>query len=86
MPQVMAVNGQHFVIVPQFSIFGCQTTRQQVQDENSTFIRFADEFDAERLTTLTLHQRHLQDCAGVVVGGSVAMWAVRGLGGSGSGG
>lgn len=55
MPQVMSIDGQHLVIVPQFSVFGRQTTRQQVQDENPTFIRFADEFDAERFGALTLH-------------------------------
>jgi len=81
----MSIDGQHFVIVPQFSIFGCQTTRQQVQDENSTLIRLADEFDAERLCAMTLHQRHLQDRAGVVIGWSVAMGTGGGLGGSGRG-
>lgn len=83
MPQVMSVNGQHLVVVPQFSIFGCQTTGQQVQDENTTLVRFADEFDTERLAALGLHQRHLQNCARVLIGGSVAMGTVRGLGASG---
>lgn len=77
MSQVMSIDGQHFVIVPQFSVFGCQTTRQQVQDENSALIWLAYELDAERLGALTLNQRHLQDGARVVIGGSVAVGIVR---------
>uniref|UniRef100_G3PYB1 Cysteine-rich hydrophobic domain 1 n=1 Tax=Gasterosteus aculeatus aculeatus TaxID=481459 RepID=G3PYB1_GASAC len=49
------------------SIFGCQTTRQQVQDENPALLRLADEFDAERFGAQALHQRHLEDRAGVVI-------------------
>ena len=81
-PQVVSVDGQHFVVIPQFSVFGRQTPGQQVQDENPALVRFADEFDAERLAALTLHQHHLQDRAGVVIGGAVAVGTV---GGSGSG-
>lgn len=55
MPQVVSIDGQHLVIVPQFSIFGSQTTGQQVQDENATLIRLADEFDTKWFAALTLH-------------------------------
>lgn len=55
MPQVVSIDSQHLVIVPQFSIFGCQPTGEQVQDENPALVRFADEFDAEGFAALALH-------------------------------
>lgn len=84
-PQVVSVDSEHFVVVPQFPVFGCETPGQQVQDEDPALVRLADEFDAERFAALTLHERHLQNGARVVIGVSVAMGTVRGLGGSGGG-
>lgn len=74
----MSVDGQHLVVVPQFPVLGRQAARQQVQDENAALLRLPDEFDAQRLAALALHQRHLQDGARVVAA-AAAVGAVRGL-------
>lgn len=81
MPQVVTVDSQHLVIVSQFSIFGRQTPREKVQDEDAALFRFTDEFDAKRFRALALHECHLQDCTRVVGGGA----AVGTGGGLGSG-
>lgn len=54
-PQVVAIDSQHLVIVSQFSILGCQTTREKVQDKDAALFRFTDELDAKRFGALTLH-------------------------------
>lgn len=68
MSQVLSVDAQHFIIVPQFAIFGSQSSRKQVQDEDSWLLRLTDEFDAQRLRALTLYQGDLDDGAVVLVG------------------
>lgn len=85
-PQVVSIDSQHLVVVPQFAVLGRQAARQQVQDENAALLRLADEFDAQWLAALALHQRHLQDGAGVVVAAASAVGAVRGLRGGAAGG
>lgn len=72
-PQVLSIDGQNFVTVLQFAVFGRQPSRQQIQDEHATLVRFADQLYAERFRALTLGQRHLQYGAGVLRGGRVAV-------------
>lgn len=79
MPQVVTIDSQHLVIVSQFSIFGRQTPREKVQDEDAALFRFTDEFDAKRFRALALHECHLQDCTRLVEGGA-AMGTGGGLG------
>lgn len=55
MPQVVTIDSQHLIIVPQFSVLGRQTPREEVQDKDAALFRFTDEFDAKRFRALTLH-------------------------------
>lgn len=85
-PQVVTIDSQHLVVVPQFSILGRQTAGEEVQDKDAALFRLTDEFDAERLRALALHQRHLQHCPRVAVGGRAAVGTDGGRGGLGRGG
>lgn len=76
-PQVMPIDGQHFVVVPQLAVFSRQPPHQQVQDEDARLVRLADQLDAQRLRALPLHQGDLGDRALDRVGRVVRVVRVR---------
>ena len=84
-PQVLAVDGQDLVVVPQLAVLGGQPPDQQVQDEDPTLLRLADELDPEGLAAVPLDQHHLDDRAGRGGGGVVVVVVGRGAGGGGGG-